>query len=59
VATILVLAHEFDRFSERKFLIKALFPHWQTMGHTIVTKEGLSRLTKAATRDIRRRHLNT
>jgi hypothetical protein len=47
VATILILAHEFDRLSERAFLVKALFPHWEAMGHAIVMHEGPRDLPKA------------
>jgi hypothetical protein len=47
VATILILAHEFDRLAERAFLVKALFPHWEAMGHAIVMHEGLRDLPVA------------
>ena len=47
MGTILVLAHERDRFDHRHFLVKSLLPHWREMGHVVLTHEGTSRPPEA------------
>jgi hypothetical protein len=41
MATILILTHEYDGFSQRGYFIQGLFPHWERMGHRIVVAEGI------------------
>jgi hypothetical protein len=40
MAIILVLVHEHDLFAARSFLAKALFSHWEAMGHRVVVHAG-------------------
>ncbi|HVJ92654.1 MAG TPA: hypothetical protein VM580_22795, partial [Labilithrix sp.] len=47
MGTILVLAHEYDLFHERHFLVAGLFPHWRAMGHDVVVRAGLHDLPPA------------
>lgn len=41
MATIVVLAHEHERFHRRHYLIQGLFPYWIEAGHQVVVHEGL------------------
>jgi hypothetical protein len=47
MATVLVLAHEHDRFHSRGFMVQGLFPHLIEAGHFAVVHEGLGELPAA------------
>jgi hypothetical protein len=41
MATILILTHEYDGFSQRGFFIQGLIAPWERMGHRVVVAEGI------------------
>ena len=41
MATILVLAHEFDEFAQTNYSIKGCFATWQQMGHSVRVSNGI------------------
>jgi hypothetical protein len=47
MAKILVLAHEYDLYEHRHFLVQELCAHWATAGHEIIVQQGASRAPRA------------
>lgn len=47
MATILVLAHEYDGFPERTYLLRGFFEHWERSGHRTVVMQGVPRQADA------------
>jgi hypothetical protein len=41
MATIVVLTHALDRFEERSYLVRGLFPTWEALGHRVVLRAGV------------------
>jgi hypothetical protein len=47
MATIAVLCHRFDRFTERHFMVQELMAHWIAAGHLVQLHEGASEPVRA------------